>query len=307
MTWHYHPDDEVVDHEPDYLSVKHYLLYWKIDPIIRPEIAQHKTTSYAASNYLKRVKPGDVLWIVTVHRYRLYLLGRLKVEFVVDDTSIAQELVEPQPEEWYEADWYAISNKYAIEPMREINITHIADKLRFNSRVSEMLDIHEGKIDVQQVRTLRQLDVNSAQMMDDVWYNEAYTPQSVQDFLELSEDDMAYSEGKTVVRTVKQRQRSRQLVKDAKAQFRQQHEGRLFCEVCGFDYEVAYGVDYIEAHHTEPLSSLNDETENTTEAVVLLCANCHRVVHSRTPPYPIDELKSMLKNKDENNHDNHNT
>lgn len=299
MTWHYHPDDEIVDDEPDYLAVKHYILYWKVDPALRPNIAQHMTTAYAASKYLKRVKPGDVLWIVTVHRHQLYLLGRLKVEFVVDDTSIAQELVEPQPEEWDEADWYAISNKYVIEPMREINITHIADKLRFNSRVSEMLDVVEGRVEANQLTTLRQLTVNSAQMMDDVWYNEAYTPQSVQDFLELSEDDMAYSEGKVVVRTVKQRQRSRQLVNDAKTQFREQHAGHLYCEVCGFDYDVAYGVDYIEAHHTKPLSSLNDETENTTEAVVLLCANCHRVAHSRTPPYSIDELKLMLKNKDE--------
>ena len=306
MTWHYRPDDELADDEPDYLSVKHYLLYWKVDPALRPDIAQYRTTAYAASKYLKRVKPGDVLWIVTVHQYRLYLLGRLKVEFVVDDTAIAQELVDPQPEEWEDADWYAISNKYAIEPMREINITHIADKLRFNSRASEMLDVVEGQVDANQLTTLRQLTVHSAQMLDDVWYNEAYTPQSVQDFLELTEDDMAYSEGKIVVRTVKQRQRSRKLVNDAKTQFRGQHQGRVFCEICGFDFEATYGVDYIEAHHTEPLSSLADETENTTEALVLVCANCHRVAHSRTPPYSIDELKLMLNRRNKINHDSDN-
>lgn len=306
MSWHYRPDDELADDEPDYLAVKHYLLYWKIDPEHRPDIAQHKTTAYAASKYLKRVKPGDVLWIVTVHQHRLYLLGRLKVEFVVDDTAIAQELVDPQPEQWEDADWYAISNKYAVEPMREINITHIADKLRFNSRASEMLDIVEGRVDANQLTTLRQLSITSAQLLDDVWYNEAYTPQSIQDFLELTEDDIAYSEGKVVVRTVKQRQRSRKLVSDAKSQFRETHAGRLFCEVCGFDYEVAYGVEYIEAHHTEPLSSLSDETENTTESVVLLCANCHRVAHNRTPPYSIEELKSMLNKKEKFNYDSHN-
>jgi putative restriction endonuclease len=149
--------------------------------------------------------------------------------------------------------------------------------------------------------TLRQLTVNSAQMLDDVWYNEAYTPQSVQDFLELTEDEMAYSEGKIVVRTVRQRQRSRQLVNDAKSEFQQGHDGRLYCEVCGFDFEMTYGVEYIEAHHTEPLASLTDETQNTTEALVLLCANCHRVTHSRTPPYSIDELKAMLRNNREEN------
>ena len=97
MSWHYHPDDVDDDEVPDYLSVKHFMLYWKVDPIIRPDIAQHMTTAYAASKYLKRVKPGDVLWIVTVYQYRLYLLGRLKVEFVVDDTAIAQALLTHNP------------------------------------------------------------------------------------------------------------------------------------------------------------------------------------------------------------------
>src|SRR5688572_16254336 len=297
MTWQYRPDDSFEDDEADYLSVKHYFLYWKVDSEIRPNIGQHMTTAYAASNYLKRVKPSDVLWIVTVNQHHLYLLGRLKVEFIVDDSTIAQDLVEPAPETWIDADWYAISNKYAIEPMREIDITHIADKLRFSSRVSEMLDMVDGRVDANQLTSLRQLTVQAAQMMDDIWYNDAYTPQSIQDFLELSEDDAAYAEGKIVVRTVRERQRSRKLVNDAKSRFRAGHEGRLYCEVCGFDYQESYGIDYIEAHHSEPIASLKSETENTVESLVMLCANCHRAAHSRTPPYSIEELRAMIKRK----------
>ena len=299
MSWNYQADDsQTNDEEPDYLAVKHYLLYWKIDPDSRSQIGQHMTTAYASSNYLRRVKPGDVLWIVNVYQHQLYLLGRLKVEFVVDDTAIAQDLIDPLPDTWQDSDWYAISNKYAIEPMREIEITHIADKLRFNSRVSEMLDMVNGRVDANQLTTLRQLTVQSAQMLDDVWYNDAYTPQSVQDFLELSEDDTAYSEGKIVVRTVRERQRSRKLVNDAKSTFRAKHEGKLFCEVCGFDFDKFYGIDYIEAHHTEAIASLDGETDNTIDAVVMLCANCHRAAHSRTPPYSFEELREMMKDKD---------
>lgn len=295
MTWLYRPDENGDADEQSLLTVAHYLLYWKVAPEERGQIAQHRRTAYAASNYLKRVKPGDVLWIITVHNYHLYLLGRLKVEFVVDDTGIAQELVDSLSDEWDEADWYAISNKYNIEPMREIDISHLADTLRFVSKVSEALDIEQGRIDAQQLRTLRQLTSPSAQLLDDVWYNDAYTPQSLQDFLELSEDDEAYAEGKLVIRTVKQRQRNRKLVGDAKAQFRAKHEGRLFCEVCGFDFSATYGLEYIEAHHTEPLAHLDTETENTREVLVMLCANCHRAAHLRTPPYSVSELKSMLK------------
>ncbi len=296
MSWHYQPDDAIdPDDTPDYLAVKHYLLYWKVAADIRADIGQHMTTAYAASNYLRRVKPGDVLWIVNVNQHRLYVLGRLKVEFVVDDTAIAQDLVDPLPDTWQDADWYAISNKYAIEPMREIDITQLADNLRFQSRVSDMLDVVDGRVDANQLTTLRQLTVQSAQLLDDVWYNDAYTPQNVQDFLELSEDDAAYAEGKVVVRTVRERQRSRQLVTNAKAKFRATHDGQLFCEVCGFNFDQFYGIDYIEAHHTEPIATLDNETKNSVEAVVMLCANCHRAAHTRTPPYSVDELRKLMK------------
>lgn len=302
MTWHYRPDtgDDDADVQ-GYFSVAHFVLYRKVDPEQRATIGQHRSTAYAASNYLKRVKPGDVLWIVTVQQHELYLLGRLKVEFVVDDTAIAQELVDPQPDEWQEADWYAISNKYTIEPMREIQITHVADQLRFHSRASEMLDVEDGRVDASQLMALRQLTIESAQLLDDIWYNSAYSPQSIQDFLELSEDDTAYAEGKVVTRTVKQRQRSRKLVQEAKARFRSLHDGHLFCEVCGFDFDAFYGIDYIEAHHTEPIASLEDTVTNTVESVVMLCANCHRAAHTRIPPYSVEELK-MKMNKGQGTH-----
>lgn len=296
MSWHFHPDDATYDDKAQNIfSVAHYLLYWKIAPEERADIAQHRTTAYAASNALHKVKPGDVLWIVNVQHFRLYLLGRLKVEFVVDDTSIAQELVDPQTDDWHEAEWYAISNRYNVEPMREMDITGLAEQLRFESAVSPTLNVIDGRVDANQLTALRQITAETAEMLDDVWYNEAYVPQSIQDYLELTEDDEAYAEGKRIVRTVKQRQRSRELVKHAKAQFKAQHDGRIFCEVCGFDFTSTYGIEYIEAHHTEPIASLERETENTSEAVVMVCANCHRIAHTRTPPYSIAELKDMIQ------------
>lgn len=299
MSWHYRPNDapSEADDGQTIFSVAHYLLYWKLDVGEREAIAEHRTTAYAASNALRKVKPGDVLWIVNVQQGHLYLIGRLQVEFVVDDTAIAQELVDPQPDTWYEADWYAISNRYNIEPMRVIDITGVAPQLRFNSPVAPMLDVAGGRVDAHQLTGLRQIMAETSEMLDDIWYNDAYVPNSVEDYLELTEDDQAYAEGKAVVRTVRQRQRSRALVNQAKAQFRSLHDGRLFCEVCGFDYEDTYGVDYIEAHHTKPIASLEDETANTTEAVVMLCANCHRIAHTRTPPYSVDELRQMINHK----------
>lgn len=281
-----------------YHRTAHYLLYWKLTPEERLDLTQARPATYAAGAQLRRVKPGDVLWLVNVYRNNLFLVGRLQVDIVVNDSEIAQELVDPSRDEdfsadWDDAEWYAIANRYQVEPLREINITQLAEKLRFRGLVNA-LTLREGRIEINQLRMLRQLTPESADWLETLWYDEVTEPETAQDFLELTEDDRAYTEGRQVIRTVKQRQRSRQLIEEAKARFRARH-GRLFCEVCGFDFERAYGVAYIEAHHIQAVS-LMDETgaeASTPDDLVMLCANCHRVAHTRTPPYSLDELKAM--------------
>jgi predicted HNH restriction endonuclease len=276
-------------------AAKHYMIYWKISADERLDLANHRRADYAAHNQLNKVQPGDVLWIVNVYRNHLFLIGRIHVELVVDDTQLAQELVDPDYDEWQEADWYAIANRYNVEPMREVNITPYISQLRFNSE-SDHLDTTSGAIDVKQLLAVRELMPNSAQFLQQLWYDDEYRPDSVQDYLELLEDDAAYAEGKTIVRTVRQRQRNRQLVEDAKLRFKAKH-GHLFCEACGFDFGDYYGVEYIEAHHSEQLASYGDDDSTSLDDLVMLCANCHRMIHTRTPPYSVEELKLLIRQK----------
>lgn len=68
-------------------------------------------------------------------------------------------------------------------------------------------------------------------------------------------------------------------------------DGSLACEVCGFDFERAYGTrghDYIEVHHRTPLH-VSGPVSTQLGDLALLCANCHRMVHRR-PWIPPDEL-----------------
>jgi predicted HNH restriction endonuclease len=58
--------------------------------------------------------------------------------------------------------------------------------------------------------------------------------------------------------------------------------GRLFCELCNFNFAEAYPFlkrDVIEVHHVVPLKTLNKSTAVTTDDLMLLCANCHLAVH----------------------------
>jgi hypothetical protein len=278
----------------NYLQPTHYLLYWKLTPEERIHLAETRSASYAAHHQLQRAKPGDVLWIVNVYLGRLYVIGRLQVEVVVDNIEIAQELVGNYRGTWYEADWYAIANRHNIEPLREVELTPIVNALRFTSKETDRLFPLEGRVDANQLRSLRELTPASAKLIEDYWYADEYTPTSIQDYLELTEDDVAYAEGKIVVRTVRQRQRNRTLVSDAKTQFKQQH-GRLYCEVCGFDFAAFYGIEYIEAHHAQQMASLEEDNLSQIDDLNMLCANCHRIAHQRTPPYSMEELKALIQ------------
>jgi 5-methylcytosine-specific restriction protein A len=78
------------------------------------------------------------------------------------------------------------------------------------------------------------------------------------------------------------------------------------CEACGFDFKNFYGdlslnkkgETYIEAHHLIPLSNLPEGKAlklSPKEDFRVLCANCHKMIHRKNPPYTIEELKANFK------------
>jgi 5-methylcytosine-specific restriction protein A len=102
-------------------------------------------------------------------------------------------------------------------------------------------------------------------------------------------------EGRLLVRTHFVRERSRKRRQDKINQHRQLH-GRLNCQTCGFDFEQFYGdhgADYIECHHVVPLSE-SGPTTTRLEDLILLCANCHRMIHYRSPWLTPDELREQI-------------
>lgn len=90
-----------------------------------------------------------------------------------------------------------------------------------------------------------------------------------------------FFEGSVKLRLHKKRERNQKVVKLAKLRFKKTH-GHLYCERCGFDFEEQYGTigkDYIEAHHSTPISEKKGEYEIKPEHFKMLCSNCHTMVH----------------------------
>lgn len=67
------------------------------------------------------------------------------------------------------------------------------------------------------------------------------------------------------------------------------------CEVCGFNFGKYYGDvghGYIIAHHLRPVSS--GPTITTLDDIALVCANCHAIIHSKSPQFSMSDLKLII-------------
>jgi len=102
-------------------------------------------------------------------------------------------------------------------------------------------------------------------------------------------------EGGKKVLSHRYRERSRKLVQMAKAVFRKNHQNRLFCEVCGFDFGQAYAeTDFIEVHHVIPLRDLKPGATTKLSDLKMVCANCHRMLHRGNPWPTITDLQDKM-------------
>ena len=112
----------------------------------------------------------------------------------------------------------------------------------------------------------------------------------------ISDDEEEGNEGQILSRVHRYRERDRTLVAKKKAKFLQE-QTRLVCQGCGFSFEKQYGSrgkNFIECHHTKPVSELAVGETTKLSDLVLLCSNCHRMVHRSKPWLTFDELKKLV-------------
>ena len=73
------------------------------------------------------------------------------------------------------------------------------------------------------------------------------------------------------------------------------------CSVCGTNLYEKYGEigkDFIEVHHTTPVSMMGDDYKlNIDRDLVPLCPNCHTMIHRKNPPYTVEQLKSYCEDQ----------
>ena len=104
-------------------------------------------------------------------------------------------------------------------------------------------------------------------------------------------------EGRILTLQHLKRERNRSLVNKKKSAILSL-KNRLECEACGFDFEKKYGErgkGFSEVHHIMPLMTLKPGTRTSIADLALLCANCHRMIHSHRPWLSMSELKELIR------------
>jgi 5-methylcytosine-specific restriction enzyme A len=116
--------------------------------------------------------------------------------------------------------------------------------------------------------------------------------------LSTEDDDIVEApEGRLLTRQHQVRERSRAII-EAKKRKVLQGGGKLTCEACGFDFEKQYGErgrGYIEVHHNQPLHTLSPGTKTKLEDLSLLCSNCHRMIHAKSPWLTIAQITQICR------------
>ncbi len=116
------------------------------------------------------------------------------------------------------------------------------------------------------------------------------------DIVDLVNLEMEAEEGRERLMKHLIRERNKTFISQKKNQVRLSGKP-LACEVCGFVFADKYrepGADYCEVHHLIPLADEKQLRITRNQDLAIVCANCHRVIHRRNPPFTMEEMRLML-------------
>ncbi|GAC1475236.1 MAG: hypothetical protein NVSMB9_27260 [Isosphaeraceae bacterium] len=108
-------------------------------------------------------------------------------------------------------------------------------------------------------------------------------------------EDDGVLEGDLRLALGRHRARERWLRDKKIAEVKRANNGRLPCQVCGFDFFEVYGEPgrgYAQVHHLKPLGNRVKPSLTKLTDLAVICANCHVMVHAGNE---VRMLKSLLR------------
>lgn len=201
---------------------------------------------------------------------------------------------------------YKVGNEYHFAPSRFIGYKdcnldkHDANELKHGTRTSQRMrhvgilgpDTENPKLEALLEKQCSEAGYELRSGRHTFWdFNHDFKAD-----IAASKAESEFPEGKEKEVRHKAHERNTAQVQKAKANYIQ-NNGAV-CQICGFDFKKVYGdvgAEYIEAHHTIPVSEMKEGDITKVKDLAFVCANCHRMLHRRRPWLSIDELSMLIE------------
>jgi Predicted restriction endonuclease len=183
-----------------------------------------------------------------------------------------------------------ISNIESILPIYEINLNNASLQ---NTKIDSNISYTE--INLNDLNNSKELINNLIEDESSYFYMDEHD-------IEMQDLDIVEGlEGKEQLIIHLKKERNQKLMKKCKQLFLLKDK-YLHCEICNFSFYENYGdigINFIEGHHVIPISELKAETIVKSTDILMVCSNCHRMLHRRYPCLTKEQLlELMLKNLD---------
>lgn len=260
-----------------------------------------ETLIHIAGNLFKKrgVSKGDIIYVVTVIKGKLYICGKLVVGKICSVTEAAR-ILNCTPENLWEASEHIIASEATKIDFNLRIPLELTQKLKFKSHANSkpLLFKSYDYLDQQTLRGVRELDPISIIEIDELFFS--LEKQIYPD--EINEDTInTASHWEGAIKQVKVNQYER----NAKARKECIKFYGVSCAICNFNFEKFYGdigEGLIHIHHLKPLSEIGKKYKiDPIKDLRPVCPNCHTVIHSKKlTMYTIEELKEILKQRRNN-------
>lgn len=146
--------------------MRSFLSYWKPETL---EVNRDgRVLDHIASNQYGKLSIDDEVFVVTAKKGILLLIGKVIVGRIIDHAT-AERIVGCK---LWESSFHVLCKPRTASPIRELDISELADKIRFRSE-RDRLKVKDGSIDPRQLQTMRELTPQSAAHLDAAIQNSA--------------------------------------------------------------------------------------------------------------------------------------
>lgn len=230
-----------------------WLAYWRLDEI---QLAiNRQELRYASSNQLKRVLPGDTVWIVTVDSSRgLLTIGPLSVSAKTSSREAVRRRLGTVK---WPGRWYVFAAPRTTTTPQRVSLQGVVKRLTLQSSLHPRLASTSRAKLAQQLQTMRCLTPDAAKLINTTWERGRV---SGEDVFERAALKVAAGDKLVVGRARREQSKLRRFLLDGSEQGE--------CLMCG----RILPADLLVAAHIIPRTKSTRAQKGSSDNVALMCS-----------------------------------